>query len=224
MLDKELNAETQEIRARAYALYKERGFQNGEEFLSWLEAEREVGERHRDKSAGRTRNILLMIAGLLAVIIMILLAIMLTERAPVTLSKTSLSKLKVMMVVLDPKADEKVVVFGDTHFAFNESTLSEEAKTELNADIQSLKDHPQINVRMAGYTSAEGTDADNQLLSERRATAVRDHLVANGIAADRISVVGYGRTRPAVFEVTPSDSNSAAAKANMRVLFEVVVR
>lgn len=223
MLQKELNAETKEIRARAYALYKEHGFKNGEDFVNWLEAEREMGERSRIRGAAQSRSILLMIAGLLSVIIVILLAIMLTEREPVTLSKASLSQLKVMMVVLDPKEDEKVVVFGDTYFAFNESTLNTEATNQLDVNIQSLKENPQMHVRMAGYTSAEGTDADNQLLSEQRAAAVRDYLVTQGIAPDRISVIGYGRTRPAVFEVTPSDSNSAAAQANMRVLFEVVV-
>jgi outer membrane protein OmpA-like peptidoglycan-associated protein len=129
-----------------------------------------------------------------------------------------------MMLVLDPKDDEKVVVFGDTHFAYDKSTLSLEAKTLLDKDVQGLKENPQIKVRMAGYTSAEGTEEINQKLSERRANTVRDYLIEKGIAPERITVIGYGRTRPAVYEVTPGDINSKEARANMRVLFEVVVK
>jgi OOP family OmpA-OmpF porin len=129
-----------------------------------------------------------------------------------------------MMLVFDPKEDEKVVVFGDTHFAYDKFTLSQEAKALLDKDVQSLKDNPNIRVRMAGYTSAEGTEAINQELSEKRATTVREYLIEKGIAPERITVIGYGRTRPALYEVAPGDINSKQARANMRVLFEVVVK
>jgi len=129
-----------------------------------------------------------------------------------------------MMLVLDPKADEEVVVIGDAHFDFNKSTLTSEAKAYLNKDIQVLKDNPNMNVRMAGYTSAKGTEEVNQKLSEERANMVRNYLIENGIKAERITVIGYGRTKPALYEVSPADINSPEAKANMRVLFEIVVK
>jgi outer membrane protein OmpA-like peptidoglycan-associated protein len=132
--------------------------------------------------------------------------------------------MKYMVLVLDPTENEKVVAFGDTHFDFNESALSREAKTMLDDDVQILKDSPQTHVRMAGYTSAQGSEAVNQQLSEKRANAVRDYLIEQGIAPERITVIGYGRTRPALYEVTPGNINSMAAKANMRVLFEIVVK
>ena len=157
--------------------------------------------------------------------IIAILLIMLFKPAPkMELSQKSLSELKLVMLVLDPKADEKVVAFGDTHFAFDQSTLTPEAKALLDKDIQSLKDDPKMNVRMAGYTSAEGSDEVNQKLSEDRANAVRNYLVEKGVKADRISIVGYGRTKPALYEVTPGNINSPEAKANMRVLFEIVVK
>jgi outer membrane protein OmpA-like peptidoglycan-associated protein len=150
---------------------------------------------------------------------------MLFKRSPqMDLSEKSLSDLKVMMLVLDPKDDEKVVVFGDTHFDFGKTTLNQEAKTLLDKDVQVLKENPQINVRMAGYTSAKGSEEVNQELSEKRANAVRDYLIEEGIAPERITVIGYGRTRPALYEVTPGDIKSEEAMANMRVLFEVVVK
>lgn len=224
MIQKDLNEENKEIKSKAYDLYKKHGFNNGNDFVDWLEAERQIGDRSRSKRNKQMKNILFTIVGILCVVVAILLITLFKKNPQVELSKQSLSELKVMMLVLDPKDDEKVVVFGDTHFDYDKSTLSQEAKTLLDKDVQGLKENPKINVRMAGYTSAEGTEEVNQELSERRANTVRDYLIEKGIAPERITVIGYGRTRPAVYEVTPDDINSKEALANMRVLFEVVVK
>ena len=187
--------------------------------------QKELNEESKEtKRNKQMKNILLTIVGILCVIVAILLITLFKKSPKMELSEKSLSELKVMMLVLDPKDDEKVVVFGDTHFDFGESTLSQEAKTLLDKDVQSLKETPQINVRMAGYTSAQGTEEVNQRLSEKRANTVREYLIEEGITPERITVIGYGRTRPIVYEVTPSDINSKEAMANMRVLFEVVVK
>lgn len=224
MIQKDLNEENKEIKSKAYDLYKKHGFKDGNDFVDWLEAERQTGELSRTKRNKQMRNILFTIVGILCVIVAILLITLFKKNPQVELSDQSLSEPKIMMLVLDPKDDEKVVVFGDTHFDFDKSTLSQEAKTLLEKDVQGLKDNPQMNVRMAGYTSAKGTEEVNQKLSERRANTVRDYLIEKGIAPERITVIGYGRTRPAVYEVTPGDINSKEALANMRVLFEVVVK
>ena len=126
-----------------------------------------------------------------------------------------------------PVVQEKVIVlvFEDIHFDFDKSTLKPEAQTILKRNIQVLKDNPNTQVRIAGYTSASGTDAYNQKLSERRANSVKKYLINEGlISSDRISTIGYGEKNPAMSEASPKDINSDAAKANMRVLFEIVVQ
>ena len=123
-------------------------------------------------------------------------------------------------------AEKKVVIlaFEDVHFDFDKSTLTPEAKAILKRDIQVLKDNPKAKVRLAGYTSASGTDAYNQALSERRSAAVRDYLVSEGvITPDRLTTIGYGEADPAMYEAAPKEIYSKAAKANMRCLFEIVV-
>jgi outer membrane protein OmpA-like peptidoglycan-associated protein/uncharacterized protein YegP (UPF0339 family) len=224
MIQKDLNEEKKDIKRKAYALYKEHGFKDGNDFVVWLEAERQAGEKSRLKGNKQLKGILFTIAGILCVIVALLLIMMFTKKPEVALAQQTAPELKVMLVVLDPKEDEKVVAFGDAHFDYDKSTLSQEAKTLLDKDVQSLKENPKIDVRMAGYTSAEGTEEINQKLSVQRANAVRDYLIEKGIAPERITVIGYGRTRPAVYEVTPSDTTSKEALANMRVLFEVVVK
>jgi outer membrane protein OmpA-like peptidoglycan-associated protein len=241
---KDMNEENEEIKNKAYELYEKHGFKDGNDFVDWLEAEkqtlkleeenqsgklevkRQTAKRSRAKQSKKYRqmkNILLAIIGMLCIFVLILLVILFYKSPKMELSEKSMSDLKVMMLVLDPQVDEKVVVFGDTYFDYSKSKLSQEAETLLEKDVQLLKENSQINVRMAGYTSAQGSEKVNQELSEKRANAVRDFLIEEGIAPERISVIGYGRTRPAVYEVTPGDVNSKEAQANMRVLFEVVV-
>jgi Outer membrane protein and related peptidoglycan-associated (lipo)proteins len=138
--------------------------------------------------------------------------------------------------VAEPKVEEKVMVaaaepkiiilaFEDVHFDFDKSTLKPEAQTILKRNIQLLKDNPNAQIRIAGYTSASGTEEYNQKLSERRANAVKAYLINEGIIApDRLTTIGYGETNPAVYEAAPKDLYSKAAKANMRVLFEIIVQ
>jgi OOP family OmpA-OmpF porin len=145
---------------------------------------------------------------------------------------------KVVILASEPKVEEKVAVlasepeekviilaFEDVHFDFDKSTLTGEAQTILKRNIQILKDNPKSKVRIAGYTSASGTEEYNQRLSERRAKAVEEYLIKEGIVSpDRLSTIGYGKTRPAEYEAAPKDLYSKAAKANMRVLFEIIVK
>jgi OOP family OmpA-OmpF porin len=143
---------------------------------------------------------------------------------------------QVVILASEPKVEEQVMVaaaepkiivlaFEDIHFDFDRSTLKPEAQAILKRNIRLLLDNPKAKVRIAGYTSASGTEAYNQKLSERRANAVKEYLVNEGlIARDRLSVIGYGETRPAMYEAAPQQLYSKEAKANMRALFEIVVQ
>jgi OOP family OmpA-OmpF porin len=143
---------------------------------------------------------------------------------------------KVVILASEPQAEEKVKVaatepeevvilaFEDIHFDFDQATLTPEAKVILKRNVQLLKENPKAHIRIAGYTSASGTEEYNQALSEKRANAVNEFLVSEGvIKAGRLSTIGYGETQPAAYEAAPKDLYSDAAKANMRVLFEIVV-
>jgi outer membrane protein OmpA-like peptidoglycan-associated protein len=147
-----------------------------------------------------------------------------------------LSAKKAVIVATEPMVEEKVVaavsegkviilVLEDVHFDFDKSTLKPEAQAILKRNIQLLKDNPKAKVRIAGYTSASGTQAYNQKLSERRANAVKAYLInEGGIAPDSLSTIGYGETNPAMHEAAPKELYSKAAKANMRALFEITVQ
>ena len=151
---------------------------------------------------------------------------MVEEKVVAAVSETKAEE-KVVAAVSETKAEEKVIIlaFEDVHFDFDKSTLKPEAQAILKRNIQLLKDNPKAKVRIAGYTSASGTEAYNQKLSERRANAVQEYLINEGvITRDRLSTIGYGETNPAMYEAAPKELYSKAAKANMRVLFEIIVQ
>ena len=63
------------------------------------------------------------------------------------------------------------------------------------------------------------------MLSERIVTVVQVYLINEGvITRDRPTMIGYGETNPAMYEAASREIYSKAAKANMRVLFEIIVQ
>jgi len=127
-----------------------------------------------------------------------------------------------LVVVL---GNEKLIVLDDTHFIFDSSSLTAKGAITLIQNAKVIRDNPEARIRIAGYASAAGTVEYNQKLSERRAMAVKEILVKEGgIAPERLTTIGYGDTRPAMFEPIPEHINSKEAHANMRVLFEVIVK
>ena len=123
-----------------------------------------------------------------------------------------------------PVKETKVVVLEDIHFDFDKATLTDEAKSILKKNIETLKENPDVGVRIEGHTCAHGPDDYNLRLSERRANAVKEYLInEGGISADRISTISYGETRLAMPEIpTPQNKNSIEAKTNRRVHFVVI--
>lgn len=216
----EMNKETMETQSQAYNLQREYDKIDAGDLAARVESDRQLTQRTNTKQHNRVMGLLSVIAGLLFVIIAVLILTLFLRTPP---SPQIASQPSIMVLSPNPSADEKVLVFSDTHFEFDQHALSNDAKSLLDINIQGLKDNPELNVRLAGYTSAKGTEEVNQELSELRANTVRDYLIEKGIAPERIAVIGYGRTRPALFEITPANSKSEEALANMRVLFEVVV-
>jgi OOP family OmpA-OmpF porin len=126
--------------------------------------------------------------------------------------------------MVQSSAPAVLLELADVHFEFNQSVLTPAAKTILAQHVEALKNQPKTRVQIAGYTSASGTDSYNQLLSERRAKAVQQYLTGEGgLAADRLTTIGYGEASPAQIENKPAELRSVAAKANMRVLFQLLV-
>ena len=95
-----------------------------------------------------------------------------------------------------PAPGTKMVELRGPHFDFNKATLKPEGKRKVDDAIKMMQENPSLSVSVEGHTDSVGSDAYNQKLSERRAQAVRDYMVAEGISASRISTRGWGKSKP----------------------------
>ncbi len=103
------------------------------------------------------------------------------------------------------------------NFDFDKSTLRPDAVAILNEAIEILKRYPDLKVEVAGHTDSKGTDAYNQALSERRATAVYSYLTSNGIDSGRLmGPTGYGESRPIAPNTNPDGSDNPEGRAQNR--------
>lgn len=82
------------------------------------------------------------------------------------------------------------------YFDFDKATLKDEARAALNTHAQRLKATP-IYVRLEGHGDERGTREYNMALGERRANAVREYLVLQGVNSELLEVISYGEERPA---------------------------
>jgi outer membrane protein OmpA-like peptidoglycan-associated protein len=126
-----------------------------------------------------------------------------------------------------PPAAAKVELKGDRieikekiQFDFNAATIKPVSHGLLDEVASLLRSHPELRrVSIEGHASAEGEDAYNLELSDRRSKAVMDHLVGKGIEKDRLVARGWGEERP----ISENESEAGREK-NRRVEFNVVER
>ena len=83
-------------------------------------------------------------------------------------------------------------------FATNESILTTASRETLRAQAAWLRKNPSINVVLEGHADERGTREYNLALGERRASAAKNYLISLGISSNRISVISYGKEKPAV--------------------------
>lgn len=100
-------------------------------------------------------------------------------------------------VEVEVVVEEKIVITQSIHFEFDKAVIQSKSLPILDDVILIINQNPQIKVvRVEGHTDWIGTDQYNLKLSAARAKAVRDYLVVNGIAPDRLIAIGYGEHRP----------------------------
>lgn len=109
------------------------------------------------------------------------------------------------------------ITLRGVHFATNKAQLTPESSAILDPIAASLKAYPDLRVEVQGHTDGRGTAAYNLKLSQARANAVRDYLIAQGVPPDELTAKGYGKTRPI------ADNRTAQGRArNRRVVLEVL--
>jgi outer membrane protein OmpA-like peptidoglycan-associated protein len=103
----------------------------------------------------------------------------------------------IVLYPLEKLVEEKITLrVNNIFFDFDKATLRPESYLELNRWVGVLKKYPDLRAEIHGHTCWIGTEEYNQDLSERRATAVLNYLVSQGIAQNRLVMRGFGETKP----------------------------
>jgi peptidoglycan-associated lipoprotein len=107
----------------------------------------------------------------------------------------------------------------DVRFDVDQAQIGPEAATILDGNARWLKSHRDVVVQIGGHADERGTDDHNARLGERRAEAVKKHLVAKGIEANRIMTTSLGERQPMC-----SDHKESCWGKNRRAEFQVKPR
>lgn len=100
----------------------------------------------------------------------------------------------------DELLDEQRISFGT-----GSAAISDSSRALLDELVTIAKSCPSARVEIAGHTDDQGTETNNLALSQRRAEAVMEFLVSQGVALGRLTAVGYGESRPLVENRTAAD-------------------
>jgi len=114
--------------------------------------------------------------------------------------------------ILPGSAEDFRVNVGDTvHFGYDQYNVEDSDKALLGRQAQWLARYPAVRVSVEGHCDERGTREYNLALGARRANAVKEYLVSQGVSAARVETVSYGKERPICTE-----SNEACWTQNRR--------
>ncbi len=130
-------------------------------------------------------------------------------------------------IPLEPIVEDASVILANVFFDLAKSTLRPESEIELNKLVEQLKNNPSWKIEIGGHTDSRGVDKENVTLSQNRAKAVMDYLVARGIAANRLSSKGYGSSKPIytdaqIAAMTDNAEKERAHQYNRRTEYKII--
>ena len=122
----------------------------------------------------------------------------------------------VLDIDLEKAVEGSTAVLQNIFFDVDKYDLKEKSLTELQKILRFLKENPSFKVEVSGHTDNVGGDAYNLQLSQRRAQAVFNYLVENGIDARRLSPKGYGAAKPLA-----QNTSEEGRQQNRRIEFKL---
>lgn len=122
-----------------------------------------------------------------------------------------------------PEPEVKIFVVRVIFFAFDDYSLTNQAKTKLDNLADIMKTIPELHILVIGHTDAKGSDNYNMALSKKRANSAVEYLKTKGIPSDRIQMKALGETSHIAINNNPDGSdNPDGRKLNRRVEFKVI--
>lgn len=118
---------------------------------------------------------------------------------------------------LNPLERDSVISINGIYFEFDKAIITDKSYVDLNRVIKILNSHMSMSIEISAHTDSKGKNSYNLDLSKRRAKAVYDYFISEGIAVSRMISKGYGETKP----IDTNKTDQGRAK-NRRVDFKIL--
>lgn len=140
------------------------------------------------------------------------------ERAAAEKAREEARELTDRLSEMEARESERgmVLTLSDVLFDFDSATLKPGATKAVSQLASFLQEYPERTIQIEGFTDSVGSDEYNQDLSRRRAEALKNALMNNGISSQRIRTIGYGKEYPVA-----SNATEAGKQQNRRV--EIII-
>ena len=123
----------------------------------------------------------------------------LTEEIEITDNTAQAIEMEEIELTVEERLTSELVEVGDRiFFGYDESIITDQSAETLQQQYQFLIRNPDLSITITGHCDERGTREYNLALGERRASAAKNYLISLGISSNRISVISYGKEKPAV--------------------------
>ena len=109
------------------------------------------------------------------------------------------------------------IILSNVFFDLDKYNLKKTSFTELDRLFNLLVEFKDLKIEISGHTDNLGSKVYNELLSQKRADAVKNYLIGKGISGQRIISIGYGQTLP-----VSSNSDELGRSQNRRTEFKII--
>jgi len=143
---------------------------------------------------------------------------------PITIPSVPLRKLEIGENEIKKKAEvtltkkERIIIVRNILYDYDKWNIRPDAAIELDTMIMLMKANPEIKIELGSHTDERGSAEYNRVLSQKRAQAAVDYMIAHGIPQDKIIAKGYGEDTPAIKGAKTEEEHQTNRRTTFKVL------
>ena len=125
------------------------------------------------------------------------------------------------VVILDKIYKNVEITLNNIYYDYDKWNIRTDAAQSLDTLVGILKKNPTIKIQLSSHTDCRGKERYNEILSQKRAESVVQYLISKGIAADRLTAKGYGKSMP-IAQCECAQCTEEQHQRNRRTTFKIL--